>query len=77
MLFSGDLLNIEFRDGGEPQSWKVTVGRVDWSGPSGRVHRAVNVGQEVFEEMMTFWIIRTRHHNLRRPEMVPHSRKIA
>ena len=54
VVLSGDLLNIEFRDGGETQSWKITVGEVDWSEPSDRFHRAVNVGQEVFEEVVTF-----------------------
>jgi quercetin dioxygenase-like cupin family protein len=55
-VLSGDLLNIEFRDGGETQSWKITVGEVDWSEPSDRVHRAVNVGKEVFEEVVTFFL---------------------
>jgi quercetin dioxygenase-like cupin family protein len=63
VVLSGDLLNIEFRDGGETQSWKITVGEVDWSEPSDRVHRAVNVGKEVFEEVVTFF--------LDHPEAVP------
>ena len=49
------MLKIEFRDGGESQQWKVTVGEVDWSEPTDRVHRAVNIGQEVFEEIVTFF----------------------
>jgi hypothetical protein len=56
VVLAGDLLNIEFRDGGEPQSWKITVGEVDWSEPSDRVHGALNVGKEVFEEVMTFFL---------------------
>ena len=56
VVLGGDLLNIEFRDGGEPQSWKITVGEVDWSEPSDRVHRAVNAGNEVFEEVVTFFL---------------------
>jgi quercetin dioxygenase-like cupin family protein len=63
VVLSGDLLNIEFRDSGETQSWKVTVGEVDWSVPSARVHRAVNVGKEAFEEVVTFF--------LDRPDAVP------
>ena len=59
VVLSGDLLNIEFRDGGETQSWRVTVGEVDWSEPSDRLHRAVNVGQEVFEEVVTFFLDRS------------------
>ena len=63
VVLSGDLLNIEFRDGGETMQWKVTVGEVDWSEPSDRVHRAVNAGKEVFEEVVTFF--------LDRPDAVP------
>jgi quercetin dioxygenase-like cupin family protein len=58
VVLSGDLLRIEFRDGGEPLPWKTTVGEVDWSEPSDRVHRAVNVGQEIFEEVVTFFLDR-------------------
>jgi quercetin dioxygenase-like cupin family protein len=56
VVLSGDLLNIEFRDGGETRPCKITAGEVDWSEPSDRVHRAVNVGQEVFEEVVTFFL---------------------
>ena len=56
VVLSGDLLNIEFRDGGETQRCKIKVGEVDWSEPSDRVHRAVNVGQEAFEEVVTFFL---------------------
>ena len=58
VVLKGDVLNIEFRDGGETQQWKVTVGEVDWIEPSDRVHRAVNVGKEVFEEVVTFFLDR-------------------
>jgi quercetin dioxygenase-like cupin family protein len=63
VVLSGDLLRIEFRDGKEILPWKVTVGEVDWSEPTDRVHRAVNVGKEVFEEVVTFF--------LDRPDAVP------
>jgi len=56
VVLSGDLLHIEFRDGGETQPWKVTVGEVDWVDPSDRVRSAVNVGQEEFEEVVTFFL---------------------
>lgn len=56
VVLSGDLLSIEFRDGGKPVPWKVTIGEVDWVEPSDRVHRAVNVGKEVFEEVVTFFL---------------------
>jgi quercetin dioxygenase-like cupin family protein len=59
VVLSGDLLKIEFRDGGNAQEWKVSVGEVDWSEPSDRIHRAVNVGKEVFEEVVTFFLDRS------------------
>jgi len=58
VVLSGDLLNIEFRDGAAPVQWRVTVGEVDWVEPSDRVHRAVNVGKEIFEEVVTFFLDR-------------------
>ncbi len=63
VVLSGDLMKIEFRDGGETQPWKITAGEVDWVEPSDRVHRAVNVGKEVFEEVVIFF--------LDRPDAVP------
>ena len=59
VVLSGDMLNIEFRDGGKTQPCKIMVGEVDWSEPSDRVHRAVNVGQEMFEEIVTFFLDRS------------------
>ncbi|HEV2247826.1 MAG TPA: cupin domain-containing protein [Terriglobia bacterium] len=56
VVLSGDLLSIEFRDSDEVLSCKVTPGDVDWSEPSDRVHRAVNTGKEVFEEVVTFFL---------------------
>jgi quercetin dioxygenase-like cupin family protein len=63
VILSGDLLSIEFRDGGETLTWQVTVGEVDWVEPSDRVHRAVNVGKQLFEEVVTYF--------LDRPDAVP------
>jgi len=63
VVLSGDRLDIEFRDGGETLGWEITVGEVDWSEPSERVHRAVNTGKETYEEVVTFF--------LDRPEAVP------
>lgn len=57
VVLSGDRLRIEFRDG-ETLLWQVRVGEVDWSEPSDRVHRAVNIGEQVFEEVVTFFMDR-------------------
>src|SRR5262245_44068458 len=58
VVLSGDRLEIEYRDGSAPAVWDVTPGEVDWVEPSDRVHRAVNVGKEVFEEVVTFFLDR-------------------
>lgn len=58
VVLSGDFLKIEFRDGGEAVVSRVAPGEVDWSEPSDRVHRAVNVGTEMFEEVVTFFLDR-------------------
>jgi quercetin dioxygenase-like cupin family protein len=58
VVISGDRLDIEFRDGGETLPWNMKVGEVDWVEPSNRVHRAVNVGKELFEEVTTFFLDR-------------------
>jgi quercetin dioxygenase-like cupin family protein len=58
VVLNGDRLRIEFRDGSEPLPWRVTVGEVDWSEPTERVHRAVNIGNEMFEEVVIFFLDR-------------------
>lgn len=58
VVLSGDLLAIEFRDGSAAQTCGVAAGEVDWSEPSDRVHRAVNVGKETYEEVVTFFLDR-------------------
>jgi len=63
VVFKGDVLSIEFRDGGASEDVKVAPGQVDWDEPSGRVHRAVNTGDTPYEEITVFF--------LTRPEDVP------
>jgi quercetin dioxygenase-like cupin family protein len=58
VVVSGDHLEIEFRDGGQTQPWIMTAGEVNWLEPSDQVHRAVNVGSKVFEEVTTFFLDR-------------------
>lgn len=35
------------------------MGEVDWVEPTERIHHAVNVGKEVFEEVVTFFLDRS------------------
>jgi hypothetical protein len=45
VVLGGDLLSIEYGDGGESQRVEITPGQVDWEEPSARVHRAAKVGK--------------------------------
>jgi len=56
VVISGDAIEIEFRDGAAPQRVGLTSGQVDWDEPVERVHRGVNVGSEVYEEVTTFFL---------------------
>ena len=51
VVLSGDVLYIEYRDGGESQRVDITPGQVEWEEPTGRIHRAVNVGQQPYEQV--------------------------
>ena len=53
---SGDLLDIEYRDGGETDRETIVIGEAHWLEPTDRVHRAVNVGKQVFEEVTPFFL---------------------
>jgi hypothetical protein len=56
VVFTGELLAIEFRDGSPIHHVKVTPGQVDWDEPSNRIHRAVNVGGKPYEEITVFFL---------------------
>ena len=56
VVVRGERLRIEFRDGDAPLDVPVHAGRVDWDEPDARVHRGVNVGATVYEEVVTFFL---------------------
>jgi len=58
VVVSGDLLSIQYRDGGESQRVEITPGQVDWEEPSARVHRAVNIGKQMYEQVTVFLLDR-------------------
>ncbi len=58
VVLTGDLLSIEYRDGGENLRIDVTPGLVEWEEPSARVHRAVNVGKQFYEQVTIFLLDR-------------------
>ena len=58
VVLGGDLLAIEYRDGGESLRVGITPGQVDWEEPSARIHRAVNVGKQPYEQVTLFLLDR-------------------
>ena len=58
VVLKGDLLSIEYRDGGRALRVEVTPGQVDWEETSTRVHRAVNVGKQPYEQVTIFLLDR-------------------
>lgn len=54
VVLQGDVLSIEYRDGGVSQRVEVTPGQVDWEEPTERIHRAVNVGRQPYEQVTVF-----------------------
>ncbi len=54
VVLSGELLRIEFEDGGESLTIKFMRGQADWDEPSNRTHRAVNIGGTRYEEVSVF-----------------------
>jgi len=59
VIFRGEALLIEFRDGRASVRVAVTPGQVDWDEPGERVHRAVNITGVPYEEV-TIFFSRTR-----------------
>jgi len=58
VVLSGDALAIEMRDSGEVEQITVNPGQVDWDEPTERVHRGVNVGETLYEEVTVVFLDR-------------------
>jgi quercetin dioxygenase-like cupin family protein len=54
VVLGGDLLSIEYGDGGESQRIEIAPGQVEWEEPSARVHRAMNIGKQPDEQVTVF-----------------------
>jgi quercetin dioxygenase-like cupin family protein len=64
VVLRGDVLSSEYRDGGESQRIEITPGEVEWEEPTERVHRAVNVGEQSYEQVTIFLLdLRTQSRN--------------
>ncbi len=58
VILGGDTLAIEYRDGGDRQTFVVTPGQVDWDEPTERIHRGVNVSEQLYEEITILFLDR-------------------
>jgi hypothetical protein len=55
VVVRGSRLAIEFKDSKEILELEVYPGMVGWDEPEERVHRAINMGSETYEEVVTFY----------------------
>jgi quercetin dioxygenase-like cupin family protein len=56
VIVRGRALAIEYQDGGGTGRVEVAAGQTDWDAPTDRVHRAVNVAGETYEEVTIFFL---------------------
>lgn len=55
VIVRGSRLAIEFQGDGQVVEFGVTAGTTGWDEPEQRVHRAINRGRDVYEEVVTFY----------------------
>lgn len=55
VVVRGSLLAIEYRDSKETLELEVYPGMANWDAPEKRVHRAINMGRQIYEEVVTFY----------------------
>ena len=55
VIVSGDKLAIEYWDDAEALEIRVEPGTTGWDEPENKVHRATNVGQESYIEVVSFY----------------------
>jgi len=55
VVVRGTRLRIEYRDSGEILDVDVEPGLAGWDGPDEQVHRAINLGPDLYEEIVTFY----------------------
>ncbi len=59
VIVRGKALAIEYRDGKATERLEVTAGQAEWDEPTDRIHRAVNVGGETYEQVAIFFLDRS------------------
>jgi GrpB-like predicted nucleotidyltransferase (UPF0157 family)/quercetin dioxygenase-like cupin family protein len=58
VVLAGDALALEYRDGGASERFELSPGQADWDEPIDRIHRGVNVGRLLYEEVTVFFLDR-------------------
>ena len=58
VVMRGDILAIEYRDENASLRVEVRPGQVEWEESSGRIHRAVNIGEQTYEQITIFLLDR-------------------
>jgi quercetin dioxygenase-like cupin family protein len=58
VVLRGDAIAIEYRDRGKSHRVEISPGQVEWEEPTDRVHRAVNVGGQPYEQITVFLLDR-------------------
>ena len=58
IIIRGNALSIEYRNGEETRRVEVAAGQADWDDPTDKIHRAVNVGEDTYEEVTIFFLDR-------------------
>lgn len=55
VIVTGDRLGIEYRDTDDLVEFDVSPGLTGWDQPEVRIHRAVNLGNADYHEVVTFY----------------------
>jgi hypothetical protein len=55
VVVRGSRLAIEYKGSHEIVEVKVYPGMTGWDAPDDRVHRAINRGEDIYEEVVTFY----------------------
>lgn len=55
VVVRGSRLAIEYKSSGKTVEFEVHPGMASWDEPDNRIHRAINKGDEIYEEVVTFY----------------------
>lgn len=56
VIIRGDSIAIEYRDSKDIKKISVHPGLAEWDAPQPKVHRAINIGEVPYEEVIIFFV---------------------